>query len=280
MQPIIIDNEPNDVYHSKLTFHSSTRLKLMGKSPLHFRNYGHDLEVIDDEEKKKETKDMLLGTVVHSKVLEPKTFDDLYAIMPVIDRRTKQGKEDYDAFQFHSRGKMCITPEMNNQANKMAASVLKNSKMVKWLNSGVIEQSMYWQDELTGVKLRARPDIRYKNIIIDLKTNGDASPNGAAKSSAQFDYPLSAAQYTDGVSVCLGNITEFYLFCFVEKVEPFDCMIYRLQEEDLEKARARRREYIQRIAECEASGIWPGYESDPLAVNGIMELKMPGWYNK
>lgn len=276
MQPIIIDNEPNNVYHSKLTFHSSTRLKLMAKSPLHFRNYGHDIETKDDD--KKETAAMLLGTITHSLVLEPKDFDSQYVVMPKMDRRTKQGKEEFEAFEFKNRGKLCIDSEMFNTASKMAASVLKNSKMVKWLNEGIIEQSMYWEDELTGVKLRARPDIRYKNIIIDLKTNGDASPSGAAKSSAQFDYPLSAAQYTDGVDVCLGNITEFYLFCFVEKVEPFDCMIYRLPEEDLEKARARRREYIHKIAECEASGLWPGYESNPLAVNGIMEMKLPGYY--
>ena len=41
---------------------------------------------------------LLFGQAVHKLILEPVTFDDEFAVSPDCDRRTKAGKEAYNAF--------------------------------------------------------------------------------------------------------------------------------------------------------------------------------------
>ena len=51
---------------------------------------------------------MVFGTVVHKMLLEPHTFDNEFAVAPLVDRRTKDGKAAYQDFLDHLDGRLYI----------------------------------------------------------------------------------------------------------------------------------------------------------------------------
>lgn len=65
-------------------------LDLINRSPAYYRYV--------KENPKEQTLAMLLGSVFHKLVPEPETFTAEYAVCPAVDRRTKAGKEVYQAF--------------------------------------------------------------------------------------------------------------------------------------------------------------------------------------
>lgn len=56
-----------------------------------------------------QTTALLVGSAVHKMVLEPETFDSEFVIAPDINRRTKNGKEEYADFLKSAAGKSIIT---------------------------------------------------------------------------------------------------------------------------------------------------------------------------
>ena len=94
----------NDEYHAANGI-SRSRLMLLDKSPYHYW-----YEVLSGEaEVRESTPAMLIGSLFHTLLLEPEKFDREYALMPKIDRRTKQGKEDYEAFVQEAQNKIILT---------------------------------------------------------------------------------------------------------------------------------------------------------------------------
>ena len=114
----------NDDYHGSFGFSSSQVKTLVEKTPAHLK---HSFTA-----ERSETENMLLGTVVHTLVLEPEKFDDefyvsgeekhkmprgrggdivlsviengssaweSFVIEPAMNKRTKAGKEEFAAFQ-------------------------------------------------------------------------------------------------------------------------------------------------------------------------------------
>ena len=70
----------------------------MRKSPLHYWHLTHDTP-------REDTKAMQLGRAVHAAILTPTAYKRDFAVTPDIDRRTKAGKEAYEAFCAEAEGK-------------------------------------------------------------------------------------------------------------------------------------------------------------------------------
>ena len=87
MEIKIIHDMPIAEYHAHPAVSNSILAK-MARSPLHARAY-------IDGERKGPTAAMLVGTAVHTAVLEPRRFSAEYAVFQG-DRRTKEGKARYD----------------------------------------------------------------------------------------------------------------------------------------------------------------------------------------
>lgn len=264
----IIDGESNNDYHAKHEWISSSRLKAMGRSPMHFQLYHHY--------QKEPTEAMVIGSATHTAVLEPDKFDQEYVVLTErIDRRTKAGKEAWDKFYVENIGKTVLTADQFEKIDAMKNSVLGNQVMAKFLQKGIAEQSMYWTDEVTQIGLKCRPDWRRGSTIIDLKTTTDASPDFFFRAMAYRDYALSAALYTEGCYECLGHPIKFFLYCAVESEPPYGCMMYRLTENDMEAARFRMRSYLSQIRACMNSSFWGSYETLEGSNDGIMDIVLP-----
>lgn len=167
-----------------------------------------------------------------------------------------------------------LTPEQWDQLHGMAASVMAHPAANRLLREvpGKAEISYYWNDPATGELCRIRPDwLRSDDIIVDLKTTDDASPDGFAKSVANWRYDVQDAFYCDGFRAVTGRKARF-VFIAVEKKPPYAVAVYTLDAESKEIGRAQYRADLDLYAQCKANDNWPGYG------DAVQKLNMPGWH--
>ena len=167
---------------------SRSELWRMHESPEKFRYYR--------ENPPEPTPALLFGQVVHKLLLQPETFDDDFAVAPNIDRRTKDGKEAYNAFLTASEGKSIVTADMYETAQSMAQRALQEPFVAKLLN-GQKEVPFFWTDEDTGIDCKCRLDclseIGENLIIVDYKSCTDASNDGFIRDAIKYGYHFQSA---------------------------------------------------------------------------------------
>lgn len=146
-----------------------------------------------------------------------------------------------------------------------------------------------------------------KDIIGDLKTTEDASPEGFAKSIANWRYDVQHAYYMDGTRLALEQgkcnppqegkaelsvywtdpvtgvlcrcrpdfwrgYPKHFAFIAVEKKPPYAVGVYVLDSEGVEIGRAQYQHDLRIYAECVRTGEWPGYGDK------IQTISLPAWH--
>jgi exodeoxyribonuclease VIII len=199
---------------------------------------------------------MRLGSLVHCAVLEPDELHKRYAVAP--DRRTKDGKAL--AAVMEAAGMEAVTAADMEQALAMAASVRANADAAALLKTGKAEQSFWWDDQLSGLRCKCRPDWTTNDTLVDLKTTTDASPAGFARSVAHWRYHVQADHYM------AGTYARRFVFIAVEKAYPYAVGVYELDEATMDHAIELRRQNLQTIADCRAISEWPGYNAQTISL--------------
>ncbi|QMP19197.1 exodeoxyribonuclease I [Pseudomonas phage Persinger] len=168
-----------------------------------------------------------------------------------------------------------LTQEQWDQLHAMRDAVMAHPAAGKLLTGvpGVAELSVYWNDPMTGVLCRCRPDWwREDDLLVDLKTTDDASLEGFARSIANWRYDVQAPFYLDGVRIATGRKPRGFVFIAVEKKPPYAVGVYVLDAESLELGRAQYIADLKRYAECERTNTWPGYGDK------IQTISVPAWH--
>lgn len=259
-------NLPAHLYH-QLPLASSSALRLLTKSPAHLA-----WERRPNAESNS-TAAMDLGTAFHSAVLEPERFGDLYAVMPKCDRRTTAGKEAYASFVAENAGKVIVNADDFECVTGMAKSLRSNEMFADLLaNATAKEISNIWVDKATGVTCKMRADILVDeySAIVDLKSCSDASPRGMLRTILSNLYHLQGEFYLRGAAANGRHFQNYILAC-VESHAPYFTAIYQLSSEFLGVARGQINALLELYAECEESGIWPGYSTE------FVTLEPPKW---
>lgn len=250
---------------------SRTELWRLRESPEKFKWY--------QEHPEPPTPALLFGAAVHKLFLEPETFDAEFAVSPEVDRRTKDGREAYNAFLAASEGKSVISQADYEKAVEMTQKAV-DSPFVKKLLDGEREKPFYWVDDLTGEPCKCRVDclttVGGKPVIVDYKTTADASTDGFMRSAINYGYDFQAAMYSVGVKRATGE-NPLFVFIAQEKTPPYAVNI--LQADDLMIRRGYDifRELIGIYHECKATDHWWGYLG---AYNVINNLSLPAWLKK
>lgn len=208
---------------------------------------------------------MLLGSLVHCAVLEPKELELRY--QKCSPRNTKAGKEE--AIYIKSKG---LTPVNHSDwalMESMVDSIRSHPKASEYFadSLGVAEQSHWWDDPESGLCCKCRTDWKVGNTIIDLKTTvaGGATPKEFAKTVVNFDYHLQAAHYLRGTDA------ERFVFLVVEKAWPFSVGLFELDQAAIDLGNERIDRGLKLIAECHMNNEWPGYADD------INQITLPNW---
>lgn len=267
--------ESNAEYHGDLSAISKSRLCKMSVCPKYFKWC--------EETPEEKSKDLIFGSAFHKWVLERETFFDEFAVVPVCDRRTKEGKAIYDAFVFESEGKEVITAEEFETIKGMCEAVEEN-KYARALTKGEKERSMYFLDDLTQIACKIRPDC-YKElssgkiIITDLKSCKSATPEDFMRDVVKYSYDLQAYMYRLGVALTLGKKIEDISFCFVcvEKKAPYLTAVYEVTSPVFERGEMQFRKYMGQLKYCRETDNWYGYNGH---THEPMPLGLPEWANK
>jgi exodeoxyribonuclease VIII len=203
---------------------------------------------------------------------EPEVFARSVIVCPEgIDRRTSAGKADWAAFELEAEGREIITNEEGAKLAAIRDAVRSHPAAAKALaGSPVIEQSIFWDED--SISCRCRPDcVTEKGVIVDLKTTRDASPDGFARSVAQYRYHVQAAFYSDGYKAAFGEAPRGFVFIAVETEPPYLVAVYVASETMTSRGRIEYQTDLDTFRECLASDCWPGYSSSPLT------LDLPKW---
>ena len=280
METRIVREMPASEYHA-LPGASASRLADFSRSPAHARWRMDHPEA--------PTPAMILGTAAHCLILEPDRFADQFVVAEKCSAVKKSGE------QCENPGKVCcgdewfcgvhgkgagsgdgrtiLSPDEAEAVRGMAASVHSHPAARALLDRvAQVELSAFWTDSASGVGCKARIDLLTKdNVIGDLKTTEDASPEAFARSVWNYKYHVQAIHYLRGLLASMATACDDYQIIAVEKSAPYAVAVYRINEEQLMLGKKQLDEMLTRWAECEKSATWPAYS------DGVVELSLPAW---
>lgn len=259
--PCFIEGMPKEVYHSHPEGVSSSGLKLVERSPAHYRY----------QAARAPSRAMEIGTAIHTALLEPERFTTDYVLLKdVKDRRASEYKA---ATKVHGTERVLVASEADQVAG-MQEAVLSNPAMSERLNAeGWRELSLFARDPETGVLIRVRYDLlTVSGIAVDLKSCQDARPDEFSKSIFNYGYDLQAALYMDAFEWATGKPIGAFEFAAVEKEMPHGHKLYLPDETMIQEGRRSYRAALNLFAECERSGDWPC-----LTCDGPELISLPSW---
>lgn len=259
----------NTAYHAHPAV-SKSHLDLIARSPLHYWARYLDPNRIAPEP----SPQMRLGTALHTHVLELSRWDEEIVVAPAMDRRTKAGKEAWQAFQDDAAGKTVITADDAEQVMAMGRAVMRHPAAAMLLGlPGKAETTHMWTDAATGLQCKCRPDWLTDDgsIVADLKTTKDASPRGFKQSVANFAYHKQAAWYLHGLEQATGKRPDQFIFICVESTAPYAVAVYAADAEMIERGHDQAMRDLAKLAVCKAADHWPSYSEQ------IETLSLPGW---
>jgi len=236
-----------------------SRLKLMAVSALAY----HDPPDIDSDA-------MALGRAVHAAVLTPGDFEATFRVRPAAlgSAATKASK----AWALDvPPGVDILTAAQGETVRRMTESVLACPEARDLLDdAAAIEHAYEWTDIPTGLRCKARPDLLTRSdAIVDLKSTRDVSEWAFSAQIARLHYHAQLAYY----SRWRGTTPRDWLLIAVQSSKPWDCIVYRLGPDDIERGDALCTAWLRRVAECTESGVWPGVADG----RGVVDISLPVW---
>jgi len=224
-----------------------------------------------------ETPALLFGRAVHSYILEgPDAFYAQFSVFPkYIDRRTKDGKQEYLYFIEANKGKDVISEDDFGTIAAMTDSVIRHPFACKLLSEGRSEQSVYWIDKENGIYCKCRPDRipdGDHGVIVDLKTTTDARPKQFLSSVMSYGYARQAGMYLEGFNAVTNRKVDAFIFIAVEKTAPYMVATYTLSDTFVEYGKIKFHNLLNLEKTCRENDEWPSYQDAEL-----QELELPNW---
>jgi exodeoxyribonuclease VIII len=221
---------------------NASALKEFAKSPAHYQAY-------INQETRKESDAFRIGSQAHKYILEEKELN----IKPACDRRKKEGKEIFAQFQASLDYSTDYVDDSEMEAIKqMKSNVAAHAIAKDIINPDWAEKAAFVTCPQTGLHLKCKYDCLPDtgNIIYDLKTSEDASPEKFRWSIKNFKYDLQACHYLY-VAQLLGLDMHHFVFVVVEKSAPYGVSTIAISSESLHYAQQRYFDLLSEFSLCE-----------------------------
>ncbi|HXJ25651.1 MAG TPA: PD-(D/E)XK nuclease-like domain-containing protein [Streptosporangiaceae bacterium] len=212
------------------------------------------------------------GTVVHGMILGS---GQPVGVIDAPDWRKKATQELRD--EMTASGMVPMLAADYAECEAIAQAVRDHDLAGGLFAEGDAEQSIFWRDEAYKIWLRMRMDWAtwFDGLpsVVDFKTTADASPEGFAKSCAEYGYYRQDPWYREGWATVLDCDPDEidFIFVSVQTVEPYLVMTYRLLPEHVELGREMNAIAREIYRDCTKANTWPAWSES------IEDLPLPGW---
>lgn len=231
-----------------------------------------------------QTPAMAFGSACHKFILESESFLDEYAIAPEgINRRTKEGKEQWETFCNANEGKTIVNAEDMQIAAEMRTA-LDHCPLAKKLifGKGETEQAFFWTDPETKEKCKIKVDrlVKYNRrwYVVDYKTCMCAETFRFNSEMWKLGYFMQAGMYCEGVRIAkkMKKRMPGFLFVAQEKKPPYSVNVIEVSEEVMDAGVAKFHQLLRQYHDCKVLDQWPGYLTDNIPNDSFV----PGWMER
>ena len=246
--------ESAEDYHAQKTYVSSSPLRQMRKSPAHFYDawQGKNENVTHEMEK---------GTAIHSLLLEQDIWRYVRRPVKADGELIRTNSKEYKEWETRLEpGQVAVKPEFFDNFEAMLDSFVANKKAMEMLEKAKVEQSVYAQDPITMLYVKARPDIWGAGFAADLKSC--SSMDSFEANIFRLGYDIQAAHYLETIKAATGEEIEEFYFIAYEQNSPFGSRIFKLSLQDLNRAKSQRRLWLSEVAACMKDNTWPSYTDE------------------
>lgn len=250
----------NDREYNALDGIRRSDLWVIKQSPMHFKYHMDHPET--------DSPSLTFGRAMHKYILEPETFNEEFAIAPIVDRRTKDGKLEYADFLNTLGDRDVITFEDIERIGDMKRSLMQNSEVVDIMQNIIsVETPFVWTDAKTGERCKVKTDmivdINGMPYIVDYKTTTSCADGAFERSVRKYGYDFQSGMYSEGVEI---TTLEAHGFIFIaqEKDAPYASRVYYCDEYFVEKGQREFHDLLEIYHDCKQTGNWYGYETREL----------------
>jgi len=264
--PGVYEDAPIEEYLSWPYCSHGRLVGLRDRSPAHVR---HEME-----NPRPSTPAQEMGTAVHTAVLEPNTFRERYLRGPDGPWNRNPWKAEVTQLREANPEAIVLKADAFDTCLRIRDLVVAHP-VAKQLIDGRTELSAVWEDPATGVLCRGRFDVLNERIavVVDLKKTRDASRDAFSRAIYAYGYHMQAAFYLRGAQALGFDFQDFAILAVED--EPPNCIaVYELEPAALAYGEAEIEPLIPIYAECDRTGVWPGYPEEPVRVG------LPTWAEK
>ena len=278
----------NEQYHADPAI-SRSGIMLFAESP--YKYWAHYLN--PHRPPKESTKAMEFGSAFHKFLLEGGTFHHEYVVEPELLKSPKRvllknvGRpafEEYKAekakvdfinaktledFEEQAEGKKVISRADENELHLMRLALSEHKDAMDLIINAKYEQSYFWQDEDSGLWLKARPDIIHSNMMVDLKTCVSASSHAYQRAMVDGGLHIQGAMCKEAVRVIEGRTIDAVINLCIEKAYPYAIGIKIISDDALRAGHERYKEILMQMKQCFETNVWPSYEPET--------VELPRW---
>lgn len=263
---------------------SNSQLTHLMRSPAHLRAYL--------EAPQKETPARILGTAIHTKVLEPETFGRSYFAKPDPDpeiyrnadgsesknvANTKAYKDAVAALEMEHPGGIGLGASDHETCIGIDASIRAHESAGPTIEAATdVELSIVWDDPVTGVRCKARLDAYAPDLaggsIPDLKSAREGGILDFERAVLGFGYHRKAWFYLRGARE-VGLACRHFPLIAAEKEPPYAVDVYRVSEGVVTYVEDQMTALLELYAECQQQEWWPARPEH------VREISIPdyGW---
>lgn len=258
----IVPDMPIHEYHAQPHL-SNSGIGAILRSPAHYKARSFE-----------DTKALRIGQAVHVLTLEPEKAEWLLPVPPDVNKRTKDGRASFAAWQESIRADATILSTDERATAEACAKAVRSNEYIQALGLLDKNRAQHEVSVFSEVKtdegpcyVRCRMDayVPALGVIFDIKTCEDASPKAFLRKNVErYGYHIQAALYhhvcrTEGVEL----LDEAFVMIAVEKGAPHGVQVFALDDQAIEQG---HRDFMRAAtiwAKCHRTGEWPSYPMQP-----------------
>lgn len=194
-----------------------------------FKNFlvsGKYYEAKKDEEEK-ESDSLLFGSIFHASVLDREELSK-YKTFPVLDKRTKAGKEQWEVLTKEAEEKKLtlVSEEIFNDATSVQLTPVVQGILEN--EGNIFENSVLW--DYQSLHLKSKIDIYNQNTktLVDVKTTRDLPGFERVINSSR--YYMQMAFYQMALEACGYEVNSWKIIA-VENTTPFDNTVFNFTKD-------------------------------------------------